>query len=191
MLEYLKLTWTEVEEACKDISDVIRARNLMDHSLIGISRGGLVPLRILSDQIAAQQVSTLTVRFYEDIGKTWESPDIVFPVQGDVRGKNVILVDDISDTGKSLIAAREHLIDKGAKDIVTATVCVKPHTSLKPDIYAIESSQWVIFPWEVQETVRRIVGSAGAKNEAEAELKKTGIDFKDYNKTLDSIFGGK
>jgi hypoxanthine phosphoribosyltransferase len=191
MLEYLKLTWTDVEEACKDISDEIKARELRDHALIGISRGGLVPLRILSDQIAAQQVSTLAIRFYEDIQKTWERPEIVLPVQGDVRGKNVILVDDISDTGKSLIAAREHLANKGAEDIVTATVCMKPHTSLKPDICAIESSQWVIFPWEVQETIRRIVGRAEGKDEAEAELKKTGIHLEEYNKTLESLFGGK
>jgi ribose-phosphate pyrophosphokinase len=36
---------------------------------------------------------------------------------GDVRGKNVILVDDIVDTGGSLCKAAEHILDKGAKSV--------------------------------------------------------------------------
>ncbi len=43
-------------------------------------------------------------------------------VIGDVEGKNVIVVDDICDTGGSLVAACQLLKDHGANDIYTSIV---------------------------------------------------------------------
>jgi hypoxanthine phosphoribosyltransferase len=188
-LEYLRLSWREVEVACSKISREISSRDIAEHLLVGISRGGLVPLRLISDNIAAQEVSTLAVRFYENIGKTADVPRVFFPVQGDVSGKDIILVDDISDTGKSLIAAKEHLKNKGAEDIVIVTICMKPHTHIVPDIYEIETSDWVIFPWEIQETARHIVQSAEDREDATMELNKASITEDEYVEILNQAFG--
>ena len=190
-MEYLRLSWADIEDACRKISVEIASRGIGDYMLIGISRGGLVPLRMLSDFISAQELSTLQVRFYEDIGKTRGEPEVVLPVQGDVSGRNVILVDDISDTGESIIAAREHLKKKGAMDIVVATVSMKTHTKLVPDIYAFETTAWVIFPWEVQETIRRIIEAAGERALAVKELRKAGLQPREYVKLLSSIMEGE
>ena len=106
-MDFLRLGWQDVERACREIAEEIRSRKLDGHMLVGISRGGLVPLRLISDYTASRRVSTLGVRFYEDLGRTAEEPEVFFPVQGDVSGRGVILVDDISDTGQSLIAAKK------------------------------------------------------------------------------------
>jgi hypoxanthine phosphoribosyltransferase len=188
-LDYLRLSWNDIEIACDDITQGIESRGIVDYLLVGISRGGLVPLRLISDYLASNQVSTLGVRFYEDLGKTAEAPEVFFPVQGDVKDRDVILIDDISDTGQSLIATRKHLKEKGAREIVVATICMKTHTALVPDIFVTETSAWVIFPWEVQETISRIVESAANKEAAVIELENGGIDIKEYEKTLNSIFG--
>jgi hypoxanthine phosphoribosyltransferase len=190
-LDYLRLSWDDIEGACEEISNEIESRGIEDYLLVGISRGGLVPLRLISDYLASNQVSTMGVRLYEDLGKTADVPEVFFPVQGDVKGREVILIDDISDTGQSLIAARQHLQEKGASEIVIATACIKPHTALMPDIFVTETSAWVIFPWEVKETLRRIVEAADSRGAAENELEKAGIDIKEYEKTLNSVFGGR
>jgi len=163
---------------------------LKGYALVGISRGGLVPLRLISDHLSAKEVSTLGVRFYEDIGKTRDAPEVFFPVQGDVAGKSVVLIDDISDTGQSLIAARKHLREKGAVNIIVATILKKPHTRLVPDIFVSETAAWVIFPWEVQETIGQIVGSSVDRDTALAELSKAGLKEEEYDRALKSRFGG-
>jgi hypoxanthine phosphoribosyltransferase len=190
-LDYLKLSWGEIEVACEEIHREIESLGIDDYLLVGISRGGLVPLRLISDYLASTRISTMGVRFYEDLGKTIDVPEVFFPVQGDVKDRDVILIDDISDTGQSLIAAKKHLKEKGAREIVITTVCMKPHTSLIPDIFVTETSKWVIFPWEVQETVRRIVESADSSESAEEELKKAGVELREYEKTLNSAFRGR
>lgn len=187
-MDYLRLSWEDVGSACEEISLEIESRGIQDYLLVGISRGGLVPLRLICDYLTTNQVSTLGVRFYEDIGKTSVVPDVFFPVQGNVRDRDIILIDDISDTGQSLIAAKAHLVEKGASKIVVAAICMKPHTELVPDIFVTETSVWVIFPWEVQETVRRIVESADDRESAEKELGMAGIDTKEYEKILNSVF---
>jgi hypoxanthine phosphoribosyltransferase len=189
-LDYLRLSWEEIEGACKRISEEIIAKGFAGYILVGVSRGGLVPLRLISDYISAQVVSTIGVRFYEDIGRTSDEPEVFFPVQGDVRGKNILLIDDISDTGKSLIAAMDHLRVQGAKEIVVATICKKPHTSLDPDIYETETSAWVIFPWEVQETIKKIVEIAEDRASAIKELTRANIRKGEFEKTLKLKFGG-
>lgn len=189
-MEYLRLSWRDIEKACTEVAGEIEARGISHYVLIGISRGGLVPLRLFSDHLSSYEISTLAVSFYEDIGKTKKKPKIIYPVQSEIKGRDILLVDDISDTGESLIAAREHLEEKGAKKIVVVTLVKKPHTLLVPDIYAIETSAWVIFPWEVQETIKSIVEKASYRADAEKELKKAGIKKNEYEKVLNDRFKG-
>jgi hypoxanthine phosphoribosyltransferase len=52
---------------------------------------------------------------------------------------------------------REHIIEDGAVKIKVATVYYKPWSIVKPDYYEKETSRWIVFPWEIKETIRKIV----------------------------------
>lgn len=187
-MDYHRLTWSDVESSCKRISEKIIGKGLGDRLLVGISRGGLVPLRLISDHLYSRKVSTLGIRFYEELGVHNEVPEVFLPVQGDVAGKDIVLVDDISDTGESLLTAKDHLYDKGAKDIVVSAICFKPHTALIPDIYDFRADNWVIFPWEVQETMKLIGAAYEDRESALQELEKAGFQREEYLKVLDELF---
>jgi hypoxanthine phosphoribosyltransferase len=191
MLEYLRLSWKDIEKACDSVAEEIKTRGIAHYVLVGISRGGLAPARLLSDRLSGQEISTMSISFYEDINRTKKTPEVIHPVQAEIKGKDVLLVDDISDTGGSLKAAMKHLKEKGAKKIVVATLVKKPHTHLVPDVFAIETSAWVIFPWELYETMRLIVEKALDRRGAEKELKKAGIEKEEYEKVLNAKFKGE
>lgn len=183
-MEYLKLTWADVDNACGEISESLYDSGLEDAVLVGIARGGLVPLRMISDRMPDVDFSTLQVKFYSDIGVTRDTPEVVCPVQCDVGGRTVVLVDDISDTGESLRVSKEHVFSAGAQEVLTATVAMKPKTSFVPDICSIETPHWVIFPWEINETMNLLIERAGSLAEAVKELESAGFKKSLYEKIL-------
>ena len=83
-----------------------------------------------------------------------------------VKGVNVLVVDDVADTGESLKVAVEHLNVCGAATIKTATIYYKPQSIFKPDFFIIQTRQWVVFPWERLETARRMLDQAQNKGES-------------------------
>jgi len=188
-LEFLRLRWSDIEEMCRKLAGEMEEKGLAGSMLVGISRGGLVPLRLLSDHFPESEISTMAVRFYVEIGKRKGRPEITSPVQGDVRGRRVVLIDDIADTGESLLAAVRHLKARGAEEVIVATLLKKPWSKVKPELCARETSAWVIFPWEVQETLREIIARAGSKAEAEEKLAKAGIEEEEYRRELRKAFG--
>ncbi|MBO4263374.1 MAG: hypoxanthine phosphoribosyltransferase [Bacteroidales bacterium] len=53
----------------------------------------------------------------------------IMGITGDVRGRRVIICEDIVDTGNTIIALKEMMLDKGATDVKICTLL------LKPDVY--------------------------------------------------------
>ncbi len=168
-MEYLRLRWRDIEEYCKKLAKEIKKRNVKFDIIIGIARGGLVPARLLSDYLNNDELHVMRVKFYTDVGKTAEKPLILHATQFDIKGKRVLLVDDIADTGKSLSVAIDHLKKRGASSIFVVTLVKKPSSIVEPDMYIEETDRWVIFPWEVAETIRSI------KSKGKEELKKANI----------------
>jgi hypothetical protein len=171
-MEYLRLSWGDIEEQCKELAKEIRKRNLDFDIIIALARGGWVPGRLLSDYLDSDELYTVRVKFYEGVGKRGDKPLILHPTQLTIAGKRVLLVDDIADTGESLLAAMKHLRERGARSIFVATLVKKPHSKITPDLYARETSAWVVFPWEVRETAKSLKDAG--------ELERAGIPPEEF-----------
>jgi hypoxanthine phosphoribosyltransferase len=112
---------------------------------------------------------------------------ITQPVSEDVSGKKVLVVDDVSDTGESLKAARDHVLERGASDVRTVTVYFKPDSSFKPDFFANSTADWIIFPWERLEATRLLITEARSEGRGLESVRGIleGCGFDD--KTVDSL----
>jgi hypothetical protein len=97
-------------------------------------------------------------------------------------------VDDVSDTGESLKAAVDHVREKGVADARTVTVYLKPHTSFKPDFYAISTSDWIIFPWERLEATRLLIKEAKSGGRGLSYVRETLERCNFDDKTIDALF---
>lgn len=173
-MKYLRLTWKDIEAQCKELAREIKNRKLEFDLIIGLARGGWVPARLLSDYLSIDELHTVRVKYYSAVAKTMKKPLILHPTQFNIRGKRVLLVDDIADTGESLTIALGHLREKKAGNIYVATLVKKPHSKFTPDLYVKETSAWVVFPWEVKETIN-CLKEKGAK-----ELEKAKISKEEY-----------
>jgi len=153
-MEFLRISWEEGARLCEQL--VHKTGGYRPDVLIGVSRGGLVPLRIFSDVLGIKTIGVLGIQFYKKIGETSGSPEITHDMPLNIKGKKVLIIDDVADTGKSLLAAKEYIERKGASEIRTATLHFKPTSALKPDYFVGTTTAWVVYPWERHEVEREL-----------------------------------
>ena len=166
-------TWNQIYDMLLGLADRIRTDRFEADIIVGISRGGWPPARILSDLLSNPNLANVRAEFYLGFAETKDEPSLTQPLSMDVFDKRILIVDEVADTGNSLRLVRKHIIEQGAKELKIATVYYKPWSAVKPDYYAKETSDWIVFPWEIKETINRILRRSREKGISfETETKK-------------------
>jgi hypothetical protein len=178
-LEFEVPTWNQIYDMLLNLAEKIRKDKFKPDVIVGVSRGGWPPARVLSDLMGNPNIANVRAEFYLGVAETKGEPTLTQPVSMEVDGKKVLVVDEVADTGKSLKLVKEHIIERGATEVKIATVYYKPWSIVKPDYYEKETSLWIVFPWEIKETVRKMVKRCKEKGtsieEETAKLVKAGI----------------
>ena len=176
MTEYEYVSPQKIMDMSYELGEKIKKSEFEPEILLGISRGGLCIVRFLSDLFNISEIYIIRVVHYKDIEKRKSEPKLLQDVDESLlRDKRVLIVDDISDTGKSLKYVTELIKKKRVKEFKTATLHYKPWSEYKPDYFIEEINKWVIYPWEVGETIRSIMRKDVSKEEKAKELERTGI----------------
>ncbi len=172
-------TWDQIYSLLLNQAERIRRNGFNPDGIVGISRGGWVPARVLSDLLNNSNLANVRAEFYVGVAETQKEPVLTQPVSMDVTGKKVLIVDEVADTGKSLRLVRDHIIGERANEAKTATLYYKPWSIVTPDYYEKETNRWIVFPWEIKETIRKIMKKCREEEkpmkEEVAELTRDGI----------------
>ncbi len=177
-VEYEVPTWSQIYDMLLLQAQKIHSNGYTPDIIVGVARGGLIPARILTDLLEVPLLAIIQVEFYVDIALSTLEPTLKQALTTNITGKRALLVDDISDTGKSLNLAKTHLHQKGAIETRTATLYIKPGRITTSDYYEKQTGKWVVFPWEAKETLRRIFQKQQGKraaNQETAKLVKAGL----------------
>jgi len=124
--------------------EVYNLSNKVDYHpeiIIGITRGGIMPARLLSEYLKVKDMYCLTVR------KVGKERKVVMEILEDLVDKNILLVEDMVETGRSLIVAKNYLESKGAK-VKTACLYILPVSEIEPDFFLRQVQTIEKFPWE-------------------------------------------
>jgi hypoxanthine phosphoribosyltransferase len=167
--------WDQIYDMLMDLAARVRKSQYDPQVIVGVSRGGWPPARIMSDLLENPNLANIKVEFYKDIGVRAGRPRITQPVTSNVVGKRVLVVDDVSDTGHSLRVVVNHLRRKGVRDLRVCTLYLKPKSVFKPDFFARVTRKWVIFPWERLEAVQLIARRVEPASSVVRELKGSGM----------------
>jgi hypoxanthine phosphoribosyltransferase len=178
-LKFEAPSWNQIYNMLLGLADMIRKDCFKPDIIVGLSRGGWPPARVLSDLLSSPNLANVRAEFYLGVGETKSEPTLTQPISVAVEGKSVLIVDEVADTGKTLKLVKEHIIEQGAAEVRTATVYCKPWSNIKPDYHSKETSDWIIFPWEVKETIRKIITECKENGKPVAEeaekLREAGI----------------
>lgn len=188
-------SWEQIYDLLLNLAKKVLKANFMPDLIVGVSRGGWPPARIMSDLLEKPELASVKAEFYLGVDETKSEPIITQPVSASVEGKRVLVVDDVADTGESLRLVKSHLKEQGAKEVKLATIYYKPWSILTPDWYLKETRAWVVFPWERKETVRNIVEKYIAQgksiDEAKESMIRCGLDRRLVDKFVQEILEGQ
>jgi hypoxanthine phosphoribosyltransferase len=112
------------------LADVLAPRLAGDWSAINILVGATPFTSDLMKALARRGIhpvlDALWLESYRDeresSGRVLVRADIV----RSVRGRGVLIIDDVFDTGRTLAFARSHLMTKGAREVITVALARKP-----------------------------------------------------------------
>jgi hypoxanthine phosphoribosyltransferase len=157
------VTWDEIEEWCDDVTVQVRKHRLPD-VIIGLTRGGWVPARIICDRLGIKDLFAVKTEHWGITATRDGEARLAQRLPVSVEGKSVLIVDDITDTGKSLALAFNHLMELKPASVRSATLLHITHSSFVPDFYSVEVPAekwtWFIFPWNRREDIRTLVSQA-------------------------------
>jgi len=119
-------------------------------AIVCITRGGLVPAAIVARELNLRIIETICVKSYgspTEQGELKVLKGVAHSVVGlgGGRGKGVLIIDDLVDTGRTAKVVREIL-----PEAHFATVYSKPMGRPMVDTFITEVSQdtWIYFPWD-------------------------------------------
>jgi hypoxanthine phosphoribosyltransferase len=156
-MDYLILSWQDVYNLTLQLSERIVCSEFVPDVIVGIARGGWIPARILSDVLYATTLQNIRIEYYTDVGAKGREPQITQPLTGSMKKKNILLVDEVADTGDTLQHAIDHVKDLGAAAVRSAVLHYKPTSIFKPDYFMVETSSWTVYPWENRESIIALV----------------------------------
>jgi xanthine phosphoribosyltransferase len=119
-------------------------------AIVCITRGGLVPAAIVARELGLRLIETVCIASYHDY-ENQGSLDVIKGVSQSVLdlgddGANVLVIDDLVDTGKTAQVVRSML-----PKAHIATLYAKPLGRPLVDTFVTEVSQdtWIFFPWDM------------------------------------------
>lgn len=145
-MEKIYYSYEECIKDCKVLTPLLKEYN--PDALIAIARGGLTLGHLLSEALGTREIYTLNSIHYDGMQKL-ETFDI-FNIPDLSRRHKVVLVDDIIDSGESMVEILKILKDKYPHcEFKVATIYYKPTALMQPDFTVKEAKGWIEFFWEV------------------------------------------
>lgn len=168
--KFINVTWEDLVNLAFSLSRKVKKSPTKFDLIIAIARGGLTIAQLLSDQLGLP-ITSFTVESYKNL-KQKKLPHITYGLSAKLKHKKILLVDDVCDTGKTFLRGLTYLEELGAnrKNITTLSLHYKPHALYKPDFFAVKTSAWVIYPYEVRETIEILAEIWAKENISQREI---------------------
>ncbi|WP_031435008.1 phosphoribosyltransferase [Methylomarinum vadi] len=168
------ITWDEMYGLCRQLAWQLRAADFRIDTLIAIGRGGYVPGRILSDMLGIHDLTSFKIEHYRSTRKVSEA-FVKYPLSADLQGKNILLLDDVCDSGDTFAVGGDHVRNRGpVENLRTAVLHYKTVSAYKPDFFVetVSDWRWIIYPWAVNEDLSSLLREMPFKNVDLGQLRR-------------------
>lgn len=146
----LVFSWEDVYVSCYKICEQIQKKKKCFKTLLAVSRGGLVPAGIISYLLDIKDVRTISIETYSrktkkrNVNEIIQAPNFYL-----FAGKEILVVDDVLDTGKTYAVIRRLMKPILTSSYLSLAVLCHKNIAPHPDFFSsVEKETWIHFPWE-------------------------------------------
>lgn len=142
------VTWDQFHRDARALAWRLASANGNWKAIVCITRGGLVPAAVIARELGIRLIETVCVASYHDYNSQGDLQILkeIHPSLLEDEGKDVLIIDDLTDTGKTAAIVRA-MVPKAH----FATMYAKPKGRPLVDTFVTEVSQdtWIYFPWDM------------------------------------------
>ncbi len=146
----LELSWAEFDRLVEGLARSIRKAFKPD-AVVGIAHGGIFVGRAIASALLCEFYPVRISRRSRDKQRR-RTPRLFGEMPRDLKGKRVLVVDDVASSGDTLQLAHALAIKTGAKEVFTATLVTRAG-GFQPGWTALSSAELVVFPWDYEPLV--------------------------------------
>jgi hypothetical protein len=144
------LGWEDISRLVERLVEQLR-RERYDLLLV-VTRGGLAPACLISEQLGLTNIVVAAVEFARAGDDSGNAPRFLqFPERKLLEGRHVLIVDDVWDSGRTAIAVLDRVRLAGG-DPELAVLHYKPRASQYPDrapeYFGELTDDWIVYPWD-------------------------------------------
>lgn len=142
------LTWEGFGQMSTRLAEEITRDGFVPDAVLGIARGGLFLAGALAYAMRVKSVFLINVEFYTGVDARLDEP-VILPPQlqmGDIADMNLLIADDVADTGKTLQVV-DALCRDAVRDARIAVLYEKPISSVRCAYVGAHTDRWIVFPW--------------------------------------------
>jgi len=152
--------WEYVYGLCRDVSEQVRAAEFEPDVVVALARGGWFAGRCACDFLGLDDLVSLKVEHYVGTAQKTGEPTVRYPLpEGSVAGKDVLVIDDIADTGGSIRTAAERVRQRDPDEVRTATLQLIEGSEFEPAFVGERMAEWawIVYPWNFVEDMAELV----------------------------------
>ena len=153
------VSWAAMHSRCRRLVTKVRNSGFAPDLIVGIGRGGYIPARIIADFLDIMDLASFRIEHYRGARKD-AAARIKYPLAASIEGLDVLLVDDVTDSGDTFEVALAHLATRGTpRTVKTAVLDHKVSSPYVPDYFGrkVIKWRWIIYPWAVIEDLSGFV----------------------------------
>lgn len=145
-----ELSWADFDGHVQALAKEA-GRRFKPDAVVGIAHGGVFVGGAIASAMRLEFFPVRITRRSRDSGARAHQ-GISEQMPKDLKGRRVLLVDDVAASGDSLELARRLAKGVGAKAIATAALVKRPE-GYTPDLFAQATKSFIVFPWDYQDVV--------------------------------------
>lgn len=143
------LTWELFGEATQELAARVLADDYKPDLILAIARGGLFTAGAIGYALGVKLLHVVNVEFYTGRDERLQMPVMLPPIPDAsmFKGLNVLICDDVADTGATLDTTYE-FVSKHVAEVRSLVIYEKSRSTIACDYVWKRTDKWIQFPWD-------------------------------------------